>query len=182
MLTVCCSPQFGRVKYVDKFQFLDETDNADPSTFVVVHVYEEYINSCKRLNGVFDELAAKFPHVKFLKMEATDASQTLSHRALPAILVYRCAELVHEATERVPSYLGTEDFTATEIEWLLASKYGINLPGVDVSDKEKTMLNEADSTLTNEWGSKSGAPILGRVSLTASRVSKTRNAEDEDWY
>mmetsp|Transcript_5429 Transcript_5429/g.8409 ORF Transcript_5429/g.8409 Transcript_5429/m.8409 type:complete len:345 (+) Transcript_5429:279-1313(+) len=173
--------QFGRVLYVDKFGFLDEVDNAPPYTFVVTHIYEEYINACKRMNTILDQFAAKHPHVKVLKLIATDAKQTLSHRALPAFLVYRNQELVSESSVAVhESEFGTTDFGLEEVEWFFTRDYGIPLAGVDVAESEKGRKSN-DSGIADAW-QPSQSQTLGRVNLLGNRLTRgCKIDDDDDW-
>ncbi|CAK9030862.1 Phosducin-like protein (PHLP) [Durusdinium trenchii] len=179
-------PKFGRVIPLDKFGFLDAVDEADPRTFVIVHIYEEYIVACQRMNKILEEVAMRHPYLKICKLVATEASQTLSHRALPAFIVYKGQELVNEAGVGVnENEFGTGHFTASEVEFFFASKYGIRLQGVDVSEQERNKgLSYGDSAggdTSDKWQSSSGQSI-GRVNLLQSRVSRmTVRDDDDDW-
>lgn len=133
--SVSSLPQYGRVQRVGKFEFVDAVDQANAGTFVVIHLFEDYLLACERMNTILDDLASRFPHVQFLKLRATDADQLLSHKSLPAFLVYRAGNLVSDAV--VNFGLDTDKFTAEDVEYMLAKKYGVNLPGVDVSEREK---------------------------------------------
>jgi len=131
-------PQYGKVLAVGKFAFVDTVNMCDPRTSVVVHVYEEYLASCRRMNEFLDVLAVQYPHVLFLKLQATDADQTLSHSVLPAFLVYRGGNRVSDASVNAEF---EDKFTKDDVEYLLASKYRVPLPGVDVSKKETSAFD-----------------------------------------
>jgi hypothetical protein len=60
---------------VGKFEFVDAVDHADPRTHVVIHLFEDYLLVCERMNQILDDIAARFPHVCFLKLQATEADQ-----------------------------------------------------------------------------------------------------------
>jgi hypothetical protein len=180
-------PQFGRVLPVDKFQFLDEVDTADPRTFVVIHVYEDYIQACRRMNAVLDQVAAKHTHVKVLKLVATEASQTLSHRALPAFLVYRDQELVADSAVGVNEHtFGNDNFGVADVEWFLASHYGIQLMGVNATDQERGAeqagAQAAETQQAAAWQS-STKHALNEVNLLSSRIGKlaAKAGDDDDW-
>lgn len=185
-------PQFGRVIAVDKFQFLDEIDNADPRTYVVTHIYEDYIAACRKMNIVLEQLAQKQSHVKILKLVATDADQTLSHRALPAFLVYKGGEMVNDSAVAInENEFGSGEFGLSDIEFFFSSRYGIEMQGVDVSATERAqqMYAGAEDALNEDKWQSSSAQTLGRVDLLGSRVSKIslRNRggdnddDDDDW-
>jgi hypothetical protein len=135
---VSALPQHGKVKAVGNFEFVDIVDTCDPRTHVVLHLYEDYLSACTRMNAILSILAERYPHVLFLKLLATEADQTLSHKSLPAFLVYkggkRCGDA---AVNAVKTELHNDLFTAEDVEWLLASKYAVPFPGVDVSEEEK---------------------------------------------
>jgi hypothetical protein len=138
-------PIYGKLLSVGKFEFVDEVDQSDPRTYVVVHLYEDYFLSCRRMNTILTSLAGRYPHVKFLKLLATEADQTLSHSLLPAFLVYRGGKLVGNATiNATKNDFANEMFTEEDVEWFLITKYGVQLPGVDVSSRErKQVLDKA---------------------------------------
>jgi thiol-disulfide isomerase/thioredoxin len=180
-------PQFGRVLPVDKFQFLDEVDKADPRTFVVIHVYEDYIQACRRMNAVLDQVAAKHTHVKVIKLVATEASQTLSHRALPAFLVYRDQELVADSAVGVNEHtFGNDNFGVADVEWFLASHYGLPLMGVNATDQERGAeqagAQAAETQQAAAWQS-STRHALNEVNLLSSRIGKLAGqaGDDDDW-
>uniref|UniRef100_A0A7S3PR85 Phosducin domain-containing protein n=1 Tax=Aplanochytrium stocchinoi TaxID=215587 RepID=A0A7S3PR85_9STRA len=182
MKELAALPQWGRVLQVSKFQFVDEVDKADPRTPVVVHLFEDYINACRRMNDILDRLASKHPFIKFIKLKATDADQTLSHSALPAFMVYVNGQLVNEAgVNVVNTEIGNDLFTDTDVEWLLAAKYGINIPGVDISAAEKDSAG-IEKHAAQAQADKEGAVQNddGYISLTARRLYKANRDEDDE--
>jgi hypothetical protein len=131
-------PQFGELISVGKYQFVDEVDHADKRTFVVTHLYEDYLSACERMNNILSVLAARYPHVKFLKLKVTEADPSLSHSVLPAFLVYKGGNLVGRASINTDlTEFKNDRFTEDDVEWLLVTKYGVNLPGVDVNEQER---------------------------------------------
>lgn len=174
---------------IDKFGFLDEVDNADPRTFVVTHIYENYIAACRHMNDALEQVAQRHPHVKICKLIATEASQTLSHRALPAFLVYRDKEIVADSSVSVDeNEFGTAHFGVQEVEYFLASRYGIEMAGVDVSAGERSQSQGAEGGLAgagaggDAWQA-TAQPTLGRVSLLNNRINKLTldKGDDDDW-
>lgn len=43
-------PQFGQIAEVERASFVKAVDTEDPRTTVVVHLYEPYIEACRRMN------------------------------------------------------------------------------------------------------------------------------------
>ena len=150
---VASLPQFGQVKSVGKYEFVDTVDEADPRTFVVVHVYEDYLLACQRMNKILTSLAARFPHVMFLKLKATEADQTLSHSTLPAFLVYKGGKLVgRAAVDTTKTEFQNENFSEEDVEYLLAAKYKVNLPGVDVNEREQNQKSSEETVTDSRRG------------------------------
>jgi len=121
-------PKYGRLVQVGKFEFVDAVDQCDPRTHVIVHLYEDYLSACRRMNSILSVLADRYPHVYFLKLLATEADQTLSHRTLPAFLVYKGGKRCGNASvNAVKTEFHNELFTEDDVEWFLASKYAVPL-------------------------------------------------------
>jgi hypothetical protein len=108
---------FGEVKEVDKFQMVDEIDKESRGVAVVVHLYEEFVAGCRVTNKLLEPLARKNPHVKFLRIRATEANKDFDHVALPALLIYMDGEL-QNSLMRITDDLG-EDFPLASLEGLL---------------------------------------------------------------
>ncbi len=157
-------PQFGKLYSVGKFEFVDEVDKADPRTFVVIHIFEDYLLACQRMNRALQVMAERYKHVKFLRLKATEADQTLSHSALPAFLVYKAGKLTGTAAvNAVKNEFQNEQFTVEDVEWLLVSKYGVHLPGVDISEEEKRRKKQEEANNnSNALSNGGGNSILQR--------------------
>ena len=102
------------------FEFVDEVDQADPRTFVVIHLYEDFVDHCRKLNIILDHLARKFEHVKFLKLKAIEAREDYDIVALPTVMLYKGGQLI-EAMVRITDEVGT-DFDLDDIEWMLQAR------------------------------------------------------------
>lgn len=111
-------PVFGGVREVTAFQFLDEIDKEDIRVFVVVHIYNDRVKSCRTLNRCFEELARSHAHVKFLRLASSESPQEFDEVAFPVLSVYRAGDLV-DTWVRITDRLG-ECFTADDVEWLLS--------------------------------------------------------------
>ena len=59
LMSASAVPQYGRFQEVGKYEFLDEVDHADARTFVVVHLMEDYILACQRMNECLHSLAPR---------------------------------------------------------------------------------------------------------------------------
>lgn len=100
--------------------FLTAIDKEDKLITVIVHIYENKINSCKTLNRCIDELAQSYKHVKFCKIigSAAGMSQNFKMGGIPALLVYRNGNLVGNFV-RISKDLGGDDFFTSDLEGFL---------------------------------------------------------------
>ncbi|CAM9807052.1 unnamed protein product, partial [Ectocarpus sp. 12 AP-2014] len=111
-------PQFGQIVEAERSTFVSAVDTEDPRTSVVVHLYEPYIDACRRMNRFLEVLATKQPTVKFLRLRSSAAEGgDYDPVALPTLLLYRAGEVVGCMT-RVTDDIG-ENFTQEDVEWLL---------------------------------------------------------------
>jgi len=77
-------------------QYLHAIDQESTSVTIIVHIFEEYVKSCRIMNDCLKFLSNMHPCVKFCKMQASTGG--LSHQfkseAIPALLVYKAGELI----------------------------------------------------------------------------------------
>jgi hypothetical protein len=113
--------RFGEVVHVKQDEYVREiTEASQGETVVFVHLYQDSIPECKRLNMVMAELAYRQRAVKFTKIRATDANAEYPDSALPTLLVYRGGQVV----DRMVAFKthGGDPFTADGLEWNFAQK------------------------------------------------------------
>lgn len=110
--------------------FLDTIDKEEKNTLIVVHIYEDDLAGCDAMNGCLLCLASDYPVVKFCKVRSSviGASARFTDNALPALLVYKCGDLIGNFV-RITDQLGY-DFFAVDLEAFLR-EYGV-LPEKDV--------------------------------------------------
>jgi len=56
---------------------------------VVVHLYQNNIEACVKVNLAMEALAPQFPHVHFVRIRSDEAIKKYNIAGLPTILVYR---------------------------------------------------------------------------------------------
>ncbi|GCB65564.1 phosducin-like protein [Scyliorhinus torazame] len=110
--------------------FLDTIDKEEKNTLIMVHIYEDDHPGCEAMNGCLICLATEYPVVKFCKVRSSviGASARFTGNALPALLVYKCGDLIGNFV-RITDQLGF-DFFAVDLEAFLR-EYGV-LPEKDV--------------------------------------------------
>ncbi|XP_055693981.1 phosducin-like protein [Lutzomyia longipalpis] len=95
--------------------FLDAVEKEEYST-VVVHIYENTIPACRRLNACLEELAREMPTVKFCTILSSNVKVSLKFRttALPTLLAYKKNQIIGNFVQLV-NELGDE-FCSSDIE------------------------------------------------------------------
>lgn len=72
----------------DASDFLDRINGAAPGTFVVVHMFEDFVPECQAINAVLPATAAAAAHVLFLTVHASTVKRNFDPIALPSFMVY----------------------------------------------------------------------------------------------
>ncbi|XP_066931273.1 phosducin-like protein [Clytia hemisphaerica] len=77
-------------------ELLNVIENEDKSIIVIVHLCDESVPGCIKMNECLDCLAKQYSHVKFCKISATKAGLSLQFKlsALPALQVYKAGTLI----------------------------------------------------------------------------------------
>jgi len=85
---------FGFVQNLTRNDFVDCIDKENPNVTVVIHLYQEYIPVCIKVNKYLQTLAISLPHIKFAKILSIEADPNFDDIALPAFLVYKAGNFV----------------------------------------------------------------------------------------
>ncbi|KAK3043895.1 hypothetical protein RJ639_000594 [Escallonia herrerae] len=80
--------RFGSVIPISGSDFVREVSQAPPDVWVVVILYKDGYAECGLLLRCLEELAAKYPATKFVKIISTDCIPNYPDRNLPTLLVY----------------------------------------------------------------------------------------------
>ena len=87
-------PSFGSLVSLSADSLVDEIERQHPDTFIIVHLHDNSLELCHRLNSIFSSLAVKLAYTMFCKVSAADASESLSVEALPTVIVFRGGEQI----------------------------------------------------------------------------------------
>ncbi|CAH8562803.1 unnamed protein product [Schistosoma curassoni] len=89
-------PTFNKIYDLVADTFIEEIDNTNKNTTVIVFIYENGNKSCAKVNTCLEKIYHGYPHVKFCRIRASEAhlSYRFSHRGVPAIVVYKNGELI----------------------------------------------------------------------------------------
>jgi hypothetical protein len=88
-------PDYGGVDLVTLQELSSVVKMIDSRVPVVVHLYENHIKACVRLNLSLAAIAKQFPKVRFLKMKAFTSMPGYKEAGLPAFLIYKNAVNIH---------------------------------------------------------------------------------------
>ncbi|RDY11329.1 Phosducin-like protein 3 [Mucuna pruriens] len=80
--------KFGSVVPISGSDFVREVSQAPSDVWVVVILYKEGIPECGLLMQSIEELAARYPATKFVKIVSTDCIPNYPDRNVPTLLVY----------------------------------------------------------------------------------------------
>ncbi|CAH8510680.1 unnamed protein product [Schistosoma turkestanicum] len=89
-------PTFNKIYDLVADTFVEEIDNTNKETTVIVFIYENGNKSCAKVNTCLEKIFEDYPHVKFCRIRASDAylSYRFSHHGVPAIVVYKNGEVI----------------------------------------------------------------------------------------
>ena len=86
---------------------------------VILHLYQDYLPLCKRLNSILVELSRKFLHHKFIKIRATDCNQDFPDSNCPTLLIYQNGSIFTQLNS-CAAMMGGGQMTEDTVEWVLA--------------------------------------------------------------
>jgi len=146
-------PTFGYLRAIDSSEYVDAVENENKDAFVVVHLYKNEFKACVKLNLILQNLAIKYPFVKFMKIISTEALPKYDDVGLPTVLVYQAGELVHRWVP-ITSKLGNT-FDSEDVELLLAKGQVIKTSAIDKTtmlhkEKAKDIMHEFDDDLSDQ--------------------------------
>lgn len=108
---------FGKVVYLRNGQeYLDAIDNENKNVKIIIHLYEDNIESCRTMNSCLVDLAKWYKTVKFCSIIASRAglSRDFKINGLPALLIYKTGQLVGNFV-RLTDDIGV-DFCAEDVQ------------------------------------------------------------------
>mmetsp|Transcript_17615 Transcript_17615/g.24311 ORF Transcript_17615/g.24311 Transcript_17615/m.24311 type:complete len:179 (-) Transcript_17615:149-685(-) len=111
-------PRFGSVYEINKQQWDEHVKNAPKDVPVIIHFYQDYVIECKILNEIFNELAIKHPHTKFVRAVATKCVENFADKHCPSLFYYENGDLV---TQMIPctDQVGGKRMTTKTVEYVL---------------------------------------------------------------
>merc|ERR1719361_2777112 len=82
--------RYGNTMELTAWTFEKEVDQAPKNVFVVVHVYQDYMERCARMNYAIARIAKSYPHIKFLRARSDRLGlDTYPEIGLPTFIVFK---------------------------------------------------------------------------------------------
>ena len=132
---------FGVLREIRYNEYKEEVNEGSKNNFVVLLLYQDYIDESKILEGIFKQLAPKFPSVKFLKIVATNCVQNFRDEDVPTVFIYKDTVLFKQFLP-APRYFGSKKMNWKKVEWIL------NSLGVIKSELEEDPFEEDNFKMT----------------------------------
>lgn len=89
MNKIAKKPHFGSVFEISRDEYLTHVTNAPAESFVVLHLYQDYVEKCKLFNELMSRMANKFPLIKFVKIVSTRCIENFPDSKLPCVIIYK---------------------------------------------------------------------------------------------
>jgi hypothetical protein len=102
--------KFGKVLELRKQDYIAEVTNAPKDVFVVLLLYQTYVENSNILSNIFDYLANKFQLVKFMKIVATNCIEKYNDEDVPGVIIYQNAKLIRQFIP-APFYFGGKNLS-----------------------------------------------------------------------
>lgn len=141
--------KFGSVREISGQDYINEVNKAGDGIYVVLHLYRQGIPLCALINQFLNELATRYPEVKFIRSIATTCIPNFPEKNLPSIFIYYEGNIQKQIIG--PEELRGDKLTPDEFEYLLG-KYG----AIQTSIKEDPRQGVRDKMFadladTNDW-------------------------------
>eukprot|EP00483_Globobulimina_turgida_P012938 UN12962 len=84
------SNRYGDVKELTYLTFDKQVVDAPQNVFVVIHVYQDYLERCVRMNSALSQVAKSYPHIKFLRARSDRlALDNYPEIGLPTFIIFK---------------------------------------------------------------------------------------------
>lgn len=111
--------RYGSVEWISRAEYQDATSGRVPEdVWVVCLMYKAGITASDVLEARLDDLASKFPEVKFVKIISTDCVENFPDKQVPTVLLYHGGTLQTTISTHEP--WGSKAPTTDDVEWVLA--------------------------------------------------------------
>jgi len=114
-------PHFGKLYELRKQDYIQEVTNAPKDVYVVLLLYQNYIEDCLVLSKILEKLSQRFILVKFMRIIATDCIEKFSDKDCPGIIIYYNGKLFRQLIPATYYFGGSGRISSDKVEWILGS-------------------------------------------------------------
>ena len=114
-------PHFGKLYELRKQDYIQEVTNAPKDVYVILLLYQNYLEDCLVLSKILEKLAQRFILVKFMRIIATDCIEKFSDKDCPGIIIYYNGKLFRQLIPATYYFGGSGRISSDKVEWILGS-------------------------------------------------------------
>jgi hypothetical protein len=81
--------KYGEVMEISRDEYIREVTEADPESFVILHLYQNSNEFCNLINMHLPAIAKKYGHVKFVKIVADKCIDKFPDSSCPCFIFYK---------------------------------------------------------------------------------------------
>lgn len=141
--------KYGSVREITGEEYVNEVNKAGDDVWVILHLYARGVPFCALLNQHFNELAPKFPTVKFLRSIAQTCIANFPEKNCPAVFIYHNGQIKKQ-------FLGAVDLrgprcSVEELEFMLGKIGAIQ---TEITEDPRPAVKDVlfrDLAENNDW-------------------------------
>lgn len=141
--------KFGSVREITGEEYVNEVNKAGDDIYVVLHLYARGVPFCAVINQYLNELAGKYPSVKFIRSIAHTCIPNFPDKNVPTIFVYYNGQMKKQFLG--PLELRSPNCTREELEFMLGTTGCIQ---TDIKDDPRPVVRDVlfrDLADHNDW-------------------------------
>eukprot|EP01083_Nonionella_stella_P057348 150592_1 len=140
-------PRYGLTKEITAYSFEEEVDHAPPNVMIVIHIYQDYLERCGRMNFAIAQIAQSYPNIKFMRARSDRLGlDTYPDVGLPTFVVYKNGKQLqnHIAVHT----LVPNPFTVKDVEHFLI-QHKVMKPVIDIAQEIEAQKQTKHKRKTN---------------------------------
>lgn len=141
--------KFGTVLEITGEDYVNEVNKAGDDIYVVLHLYARGVPFCSIINQYFNEFAARYPSVKFIRAIAQTCIPNFPDKNVPTIFVYQNGQMKKQFLG--PLELRAPNCTREEMEFMLGQAGCIK---TDIKEDPRPAVRDVlfrDLADNNDW-------------------------------
>ncbi|CAG9798764.1 unnamed protein product [Chironomus riparius] len=141
--------KFGSVREITGEEYINEVNKAGEDIYVVLHLYARGVPFCAVLNQYINELAMRYPSVKFIRSIAQTCIPNFPDKNVPTIFVYYNGQMKKQFLG--PLELRSPNCSREELEFMLGQCGCIK---TDIKEDPRPVVRDVlfrDLAENNDW-------------------------------